>query len=156
MVTLVIGGFICGEEHQLEFPHALEKIREVGLTDFSVKKLDDFSIVVHKISRWICVLIAQEYNLRFIRRFELIGVPFHLWSEENIKKIGSKLGIVLEVHFKPHNFTSVEVKFTTESTIYRPSIYNALTITNCNKTFQVSLREIVSNGEEDCDVFFYH
>lgn len=42
------------------------------------------------------------------RRFEIIGIPLHLWIDEIIKKIGDTLGEVDEIHFSKQSFNAVE------------------------------------------------
>lgn len=49
----------------------------------------------------------RDYCLKFIRNFKSLGIPMLLSIKENVRIIGSKLGVVNEVHFKKHNFASV-------------------------------------------------
>lgn len=96
----------------MEMEEALEKIGELHCKELDVNRIDDYSVLVTKIRNGeICALSEdeesklrerfnfvtpwhKEYGLRFFRRYELFGIPLHLWTDANIRKISGNLGIV--------------------------------------------------------------
>lgn len=44
-----------------------------------------------------------------IKRFEIIGIPIHLWNNLTIDKIGSCIVEIIEVHPRMHNLINAEV-----------------------------------------------
>lgn len=46
------------------------------------------------------VIPWNKYILQVVkRRIEIVGIPLHLWTDENIMKIGQCLGEGEEIHF---------------------------------------------------------
>lgn len=43
------------------------------------------------------------------RRFEITGIPIHLWNELTIESIGSCIGKVKEIHDVKHSFDTTEL-----------------------------------------------
>lgn len=69
---------------------------------------------------------TAQYKVRFLRKFELLGVSLLCWTDATIKTIGETLGKVVEICYKDQNFSSVEIsvimgdintKFSTPSSV---------------------------------------
>lgn len=71
-----------------------------------------------------------------------MGIPMHLWTEANIRKIGSCLGIVTSVHYRKDDVSRVEVCVTTEST--NPNLMNMgkIVVFDDAKTYYVYVRDV--------------
>lgn len=135
-----------------------ENLNDVGFDGLSLNKLDDFSILVQKFiegkkcslnddkrqkSRQYVAPWHKEYCLKFIRWYELIGIPLQFWSENNIKKIGSALGIVSIIHFKENNYTLVKVCVTVERNSPHHVHTNALFVKDNNRTIECLSKKLV-------------
>lgn len=141
----------------------MEKISEAGLHDLYLYKLDDYSVVVYKENGHIeeveeallrgtfnfTAAWHRDYCLRFIRSFELLGIPIHFCTEENIRRLSGSLGIVNEVHLKKYSFASVEVKVTMESTNPNHMFHNMLIVKDSIRSYQVQVKEVLAREDEE-------
>lgn len=89
-----------------------EKLKDVCFKEIVFSGMNDYLVLLaKKIDGCICELVKdeesqlrncftfvapwhKEYGLRFCRRYELFGLPLHLWKEINDRKISGSLGVV--------------------------------------------------------------
>lgn len=127
-------GFVCYNDEPLDIKAVWSSFELGGLKDLQGSRIDDFAFIVSKWEKDFNVLIlkteiqelkekfkhvipwTKHYKVRFIRRFELLGVPLECWTDETIKKIGSVIGEVKDICYKHHNFSSVEIVILMECT----------------------------------------
>lgn len=75
------------------------------------------------------------------RRFEVIGIPRHLWSDEKIKKIGECIGDVKEIHFSKELFDIIKLSIFININ-EGSSLCKTLGLREGNKVYQVHIHEI--------------
>lgn len=87
-------------------------MKNLGLGELVISRFDAISYIIsktefqknspfekvtmEKLQRCFKKLVPWSKDVKqvFTRRFEIIGIPIHLWSDETIKQIGGRVGKV--------------------------------------------------------------
>lgn len=105
----------------------VREVEDKGIEDLAFSKFDLASCLKSKVNRFR-VLNIKDKELESIktffikvipwnkqirqvinRRFEIVGLPIHIWNDLTIHKIGSCLDEVTKIHDQKHNFNNVEL-----------------------------------------------
>lgn len=87
--------------------------------------------------------------MKFVRNFELVGIPIHLSTQAYFRKLTSTIGIVRNIHFKKHSFVAVEVEVTMETNNPKHTNPGLLFITDSHRSYKFFVKEIVPCKNED-------
>lgn len=152
---------VCSQDNVIETQFITTTFEEEDLKNVVGSKLDDFSVIVSKISdgrnsklrnEEITALkkkitnvfpCTAQYKHKLIQRFELIGIPLMCWNEDTIRSIGAELGEVLEIYFKDSNFSSVEILVKVEINAQHQQVPSSVTVVNGDREHKVLIREVI-------------
>lgn len=118
--------FVCYLREGLTIRRVVEDIGEKRWNELTMSCFDSHACIIRKVRKDDNVPIHNEkvevfksyfkevipWNTKIeqvvIRRFEIVGIPLHLWNELTINKIGSCIGEVVEIHDLRYSFDLVE------------------------------------------------
>lgn len=118
---------VCYYKKGVDVKQSMKEMYSLGVGDLIFSKFDSKSSIISKRDGTLNVPLEKESietlkrcfakvtpwnkDIKMIvkRRFEIVGLPIHLWSDENIMKIGACMGEVAEIHFTKQSFDVVEL-----------------------------------------------
>lgn len=78
-----------------------------------------------------------------------MGFPVHLNCEENIRRVGSKLGMVDSIHYKKNNLALVEVCVIMDSMNPNHNAHNVVLLVDNERQYRIFVREVIAKEHDE-------
>lgn len=121
----------------------ISKINGMEVLDIEDDIVEDIKSCFQKVVPW-----NKAIKQVIKKRFEIIGIPKHLWNDLIILKLASCLGEVVDIHLRKHSFSSNEVSFFINDNM---ELAKRVTLKEGSNTYNTWIQEIKTK-EVDGDI----
>lgn len=90
-----------------------------------------------------------------MRRFEMLGLPLHLWTDANIKKVASNLGVVEQIHYRRNDWSTIDVCVVVELNNPKHQFHNVIVVNDSQRNFSVMVKEVKVQTDKDENLVFF-